>query len=334
MESSVDHVSCTQTNPLFDLSFSRSDLYSFQPDVSSLQSFLSNPRLEKLTSNHIPEGGEMEDVNIQTLVYNNSQEAKTLRSHLWALKSQVTSLCGEEGQLGHLKSDLKLLNNSAHKLEGKLTNISLTAGLPGAPGTNGPKGEPGDRGLKGDTGAVGLPGPKGDMGVKGEAGEPGLAGQTGPMGPPGLPGDQGPGSKGEKGDPGVPGVPGPPGFNGTEGPAGPPGAKGDKVDQGNAPELNVRLVPGKYRGRVEVRRNGVWGTVCDDSFDTVDGQVICRMLGFQSVISTFTASAGSGRIWLDDLKCLGTESDIFNCRHAGVGISNCKHNEDAGVHCR
>lgn len=42
---------------------------------------------------------------------------------------------------------------------------------------------------------------------------------------------------------------------------------------------------------------------------------------------------GSGRIWLDDLKCLGTESDIFSCAHGGVGVNNCHHNEDAGVYC-
>lgn len=43
---------------------------------------------------------------------------------------------------------------------------------------------------------------------------------------------------------------------------------------------------------MEVKYNGAWGTVCDDSFDTVDGKVICKMLGFQTAISTFTASPG------------------------------------------
>ncbi|KAM9850638.1 macrophage receptor MARCO-like [Aulostomus maculatus] len=102
---------------------------------------------------------------------------------------------------------------------------------------------------------------------------------------------------------------------------------------GGPQEVKVRLVPGKSRGRVEVNHNGVWGTVCDDNFDTVDGKVICKMLGFQSAVQTYTASPGSGKIWLDELQCLGTESDIFSCKHSGIGRNNCQHSEDAGVQC-
>ncbi|XP_029315744.1 macrophage receptor MARCO [Cottoperca gobio] len=366
METSVDRtrdgVSYTQSNPLFEMSHSGTDLYSFQPEdlkparprrqwcfnviivylilqtalnafliykVFTLQSSLSNPRLEKLKSN-IPLGGGEGDVNIQTLLYNNSQETKTLRGYLWALKSQVSSLCGEAGQLDRLRSDLNLLNTSTHNLDHKLTNISLKQGSPSTPSGDrqqGPKGEPGDRGLKGDSGVAGPPGPKGEMGLKGQPGEQGVAGEVGPPGPPGAPGNQGLGARGEKGEPGAQGLPG---FNGTEGVPGPPGVKGDK---GTATELNVRLVPGKSRGRVEVKYNGVWGTVCDDNFSTIDGKVICKMLGFRTAITTFTASPGSGTIWLDELKCLGTESDIFDCKHRGVGINNCQHSEDAGLQC-
>ncbi|XP_065193965.1 scavenger receptor cysteine-rich domain-containing group B protein-like isoform X1 [Sycon ciliatum] len=98
----------------------------------------------------------------------------------------------------------------------------------------------------------------------------------------------------------------------------------------------VRIVggPSEMRGRVEVRHNGVWGTVCDDSWDINDGHVVCRQLGYAKASSAIQSyGGGRGPILLDDLKCTGQESNLFRCRGGRVGVHNCRHSEDAGVEC-
>ena len=38
-----------------------------------------------------------------------------------------------------------------------------------------------------------------------------------------------------------------------------------------------------WEGRVEVRVNGTWGTVCQTEWDTADASIVCRAMGYGSV---------------------------------------------------
>ena len=129
---------------------------------------------------------------------------------------------------------------------------------------------------------------------------------------------------------------------------------------------DVRLVNGTgLSGRVEICFNGVWGTVCDDQWDNVDARVVCRQLDLPSeceihmdrqsweyyicahrvcrhvvyyaTAATAVGSAyfgqGTGPIYLDGVGCRGSESQLEDCPHNGVGFHDCSHYEDAGVFC-
>ena len=102
----------------------------------------------------------------------------------------------------------------------------------------------------------------------------------------------------------------------------------------------VRL-SGSYNsrsGRVEIYDPKFgWGTVCDNSWDIYDGDVVCRVMGFpgakQVRIQAYYGE-GSGQILLDDVNCKGHESHLLDCDHNGISGHDCDHSKDAGVECK
>ena len=42
---------------------------------------------------------------------------------------------------------------------------------------------------------------------------------------------------------------------------------------------------------------------------------------------------GKGAIYLDEVECSGSESQLLDCYHRSVGLRNCRHKDDAGVKC-
>ncbi|NXG56287.1 C163A protein, partial [Hemiprocne comata] len=102
----------------------------------------------------------------------------------------------------------------------------------------------------------------------------------------------------------------------------------------------LRLVGGGGRcaGRVEVKHEGEWGSVCNYDFDWEArwATVVCRQLGCgpvarASVYAPF--GQGTGRIWLQHFFCSGTEAALQDCSNAIWGKHFCGHDRDVGVTC-
>ncbi|NXJ33466.1 DMBT1 protein, partial [Ciconia maguari] len=89
-------------------------------------------------------------------------------------------------------------------------------------------------------------------------------------------------------------------------------------------------------GRVEVQHSGHWGTVCDDDWGLPDAAVVCRQLGCGAALAAPSGAwfgEGSGPIWLNGLRCRGTEERLALCRHRGWRPHVCAHEEDASAVC-
>ena len=99
---------------------------------------------------------------------------------------------------------------------------------------------------------------------------------------------------------------------------------------------DLRLVGGNglADGRVELRRDGAWGTVCDAGWDLDDADVVCRQLGIGDALRAPSGAAygeGTGSISLGNVQCVGNEADLLSCPSGGTG--GCVHANDAGAVC-
>ena len=92
-------------------------------------------------------------------------------------------------------------------------------------------------------------------------------------------------------------------------------------------------------GRVEVLYKGVWGTICGDSWDLREADVVCRQLGYEGALSAPifgypTSGQNTRQIWLNGVNCEGNETSISECKHLGWGTLGCRYYFDTGVICR
>ena len=95
-------------------------------------------------------------------------------------------------------------------------------------------------------------------------------------------------------------------------------------------------------GVVQVYLNGLWGSVCDDSWSSTDSRVVCSQLNLSYPLSYMDLpflrgleqeSPPDTPIWLDEVECLGDEKQLVECPSLPLGAHDCTHSEDVNLMC-
>nr|XP_021327210.1 deleted in malignant brain tumors 1 protein-like [Danio rerio] len=100
---------------------------------------------------------------------------------------------------------------------------------------------------------------------------------------------------------------------------------------------DVRLVGGsRCSGRLEIRHNQTWMSVCDAAFDQQDAEVVCRELDCGAPVQVLRAAAFDkvdAQMWTQEIHCRGNESQIHLCPTSASVKSNCSHKYNIDLLC-
>lgn len=98
---------------------------------------------------------------------------------------------------------------------------------------------------------------------------------------------------------------------------------------------DIRLENGSspFEGRVEIQINGVWGTVCDQSFTRNVADVMCRMMNLSASAYLVGGRYGPGRgpIFAQSFSCSSNAGHLRECQYTTNAI--CTHSKDIGIIC-
>ena len=68
---------------------------------------------------------------------------------------------------------------------------------------------------------------------------------------------------------------------------------------------------------------GVWGAISSGRWDINDATVVCRQLGYSAgaevALRIGVYGLDSGPVWITNLQCTGSESNVMECVHDGLG---------------
>ncbi|KAL5460336.1 hypothetical protein EMCRGX_G033781 [Ephydatia muelleri] len=103
---------------------------------------------------------------------------------------------------------------------------------------------------------------------------------------------------------------------------------------------DVRLVGGgsDLQGRVEFCAGGEWTTICSNGWDKREASVVCRQLGHSGdgaiTLTGNLFGEGTGYVFMQNVGCLGNETQLLQCLASATGGHGCTHSQDVEVICR
>uniref|UniRef100_A0A8K9Y759 SRCR domain-containing protein n=1 Tax=Oncorhynchus mykiss TaxID=8022 RepID=A0A8K9Y759_ONCMY len=100
---------------------------------------------------------------------------------------------------------------------------------------------------------------------------------------------------------------------------------------------SVRLVGGAgfCSGRVEVKSNQSWASVCEADFDRQDAEVVCGELGCgaPAALQGGLYGEGEGQTWDKEFQCKGKESLLLDCDTSDRKHNTCLPGNAVGLTC-
>ncbi|XP_067431506.1 scavenger receptor cysteine-rich type 1 protein M130-like [Thunnus thynnus] len=110
-----------------------------------------------------------------------------------------------------------------------------------------------------------------------------------------------------------------------------------QTNDGSLSPDSVRLVNGTSlcSGRLEVKSEQSWSSVCEADFDQQDAEVVCRELGCGAPSVRQGALYGEveAPMWTKEFQCGGHESTLLDCGRSDSARSTCSPGKAVGLTC-
>ncbi|KAK6324344.1 hypothetical protein J4Q44_G00036860 [Coregonus suidteri] len=104
-----------------------------------------------------------------------------------------------------------------------------------------------------------------------------------------------------------------------------------------SPVKSVQLVDGTgvCSGRLEVKSNQSWASVCEADFDQQDAEVVCGELGCgaPAALQGGLYGEGEGQTWDKEFQCKGNESLLLDCDTSDRKNNTCLPGNAVGLTC-